>query len=204
MPRHIVCLTFDHDHMSGFIARGLTTPTYISRGEYDIVVIPRLVALLARYDIKATFFTPGHTIDSTPAGGDALRRGRPRARPSRLDPPPAGQPVARGGGRGDRPRQRLDQARQRPARARLPLAGLGPLAPFDRAAAEARHQVRQLADGPRLRLLLRPPGRHRRAQEAVRARPRDGAGRDADQLVARRLPALRIHAQSQRLDPGRA
>src|SRR3982074_1640688 len=67
MKRHIVCLTFDHDHLSGFIARGLTTPTAISRGEYDVVVIPRLVALLARYDIKATFFTPGHTIDSTPA-----------------------------------------------------------------------------------------------------------------------------------------
>ena len=66
MSRYIVCLTFDHDHLSGFIARGLTSPTAISRGEYDIVVIPRLVALLARYDIKATFFTPGHTIDSTP------------------------------------------------------------------------------------------------------------------------------------------
>ena len=37
----------------------MTTPTYISRGEYDMVVIPRLVALLGRYDIKATFFTPG-------------------------------------------------------------------------------------------------------------------------------------------------
>ncbi len=66
MTRHIVCLTFDHDHMSGFIARGMTTPTAISRGEYDMVVIPRLVALLKRYGIKATFFTPGHTIDSTP------------------------------------------------------------------------------------------------------------------------------------------
>ena len=66
MKRHIVCLTFDHDHLSGFIARGLTSPTAISRGEYDMVVIPRLVALLKRYDIKATFFTPGHTIDSTP------------------------------------------------------------------------------------------------------------------------------------------
>jgi peptidoglycan/xylan/chitin deacetylase (PgdA/CDA1 family) len=52
--------------MSGFIARGLTTPTAISRGEYDMVVIPRLVALLEKYDIKATFFTPGHTIDTTP------------------------------------------------------------------------------------------------------------------------------------------
>jgi peptidoglycan/xylan/chitin deacetylase (PgdA/CDA1 family) len=48
------------------IARGLTTPTAISRGEYDVVVIPRLVALLERYGIKGTFFTPGHTIDSTP------------------------------------------------------------------------------------------------------------------------------------------
>jgi peptidoglycan/xylan/chitin deacetylase (PgdA/CDA1 family) len=66
MARHIVCLTFDHDHMSGFIARGLTTPTAISRGEYDIVVIPRLVTLLKKYNIRATFFTPGHTIDSTP------------------------------------------------------------------------------------------------------------------------------------------
>ena len=67
MPRHIVCLTFDHDHVSGLIARGMTSPTAISRGEYDIVVIPRLVALLERYGIKATFFTPGPTIDSTPA-----------------------------------------------------------------------------------------------------------------------------------------
>ncbi|TAJ89869.1 polysaccharide deacetylase [Reyranella sp.] len=67
MPRHIVCLTFDHDHVSGLIARGMTSPTAISRGEYDIVVIPRLVALMNRYGIKATFFTPGHTIDSTPA-----------------------------------------------------------------------------------------------------------------------------------------
>lgn len=67
MSRHIVCLTFDHDHVSGLIARGMTSPTAISRGEYDIVVIPRLVALLERYEIKATFFTPGHTIDSTPA-----------------------------------------------------------------------------------------------------------------------------------------
>ena len=48
MPRHIVCITFDHDHLSGFIARGLTSPTAISRGEYDMVVIPRLMTLLAR------------------------------------------------------------------------------------------------------------------------------------------------------------
>ncbi len=67
MRKHIVCLTFDHDHMSGFIARGMTTPTAISRGEYDTIVIPRLVELLGRYGVPATFFTPGHTIDSSPA-----------------------------------------------------------------------------------------------------------------------------------------
>ena len=33
MPRHIVCLTFDFDTQSGFIARGMTTPTPLSRGE---------------------------------------------------------------------------------------------------------------------------------------------------------------------------
>ena len=66
MSRHIVCLTFDHDHMSGFIARGLTSPTVISRGEYDMVVIPRLVTLMKKYGIKGTFFTPGHTIDTSP------------------------------------------------------------------------------------------------------------------------------------------
>ena len=97
MPRHIVCLTFDHDHLSGFIARGLTSPTAISRGEYDMVVIPRLMTLLARYGIKGTFFTPGHTIDSTP---EAVTH-------------------ARGGGRGDRPRQRVDQADQRTDGSRL-------------------------------------------------------------------------------------
>src|SRR3954471_4884867 len=66
MPRHIVCRPLHQKHLSGFIARGRASPTAISRGEYDIVVIPRLVALLKRHGIKATFFTPGHTIDSTP------------------------------------------------------------------------------------------------------------------------------------------
>ena len=70
MRRHIACLTFDHDHMSrSFSAsRGMTSPTAISRGECDLVAIPRIVELLKRYDIKATFFTPGHTIESATAG----------------------------------------------------------------------------------------------------------------------------------------
>ena len=37
MPRHIVCLTFDFDTQSGFIARGMTTPTPLSRGEFGAI-----------------------------------------------------------------------------------------------------------------------------------------------------------------------
>ena len=89
MPRHIVCLTFDHDHMSGFIARGMTSPTAISRGEYDMVVIPRLVALLAATTSRRRSSRPATRSTARPQAVDALCRGRPRARPSRLDPSPA-------------------------------------------------------------------------------------------------------------------
>ena len=67
MSRHIVCLTFDFDVMTGFIARGMTTPTPISRGEFGLVAIPRILGLLRRYEIRATFFVPGVVIDMYPA-----------------------------------------------------------------------------------------------------------------------------------------
>ena len=64
MPTHIVCLTYDFDAMSGFIARGLTSPTPISRGEFGAVAAPRILELLARQRIRATWFVPGHTIET--------------------------------------------------------------------------------------------------------------------------------------------
>jgi peptidoglycan-N-acetylglucosamine deacetylase len=65
--RHIVCLTFDFDAISGFIARGQTSPSWISRGEYGPRVgMPRLIALLKKYRIKSTWFVPGHTIETYP------------------------------------------------------------------------------------------------------------------------------------------
>jgi len=67
MARHIVCLTFDFDAMSGFIARGMTTPTPISRGEFGVVASERILALLRRYEIPTTWFIPGHTIETYPA-----------------------------------------------------------------------------------------------------------------------------------------
>ena len=66
MPRHLVCLTFDFDVVSGFMARGMTTPTPMSRGEFGLVGARRILALLKTYDIKATWFVPGHTLESFP------------------------------------------------------------------------------------------------------------------------------------------
>jgi peptidoglycan/xylan/chitin deacetylase (PgdA/CDA1 family) len=66
MPRHIACLTFDHDNISHFVARDTVSPTLISRGEFGIVAIPRILVLLAKYEIRGSFFTPGHTIESYP------------------------------------------------------------------------------------------------------------------------------------------
>ena len=65
MKRHIVCLTFDFDAISGFIARGQTSPSWISRGEFGPRAgAPRLLALLKKYGIKSTWFVPGHTIET--------------------------------------------------------------------------------------------------------------------------------------------
>lgn len=67
MGRHIVCLTFDFDALSGFIARGMTSPTPVSRGEFGpAVAAPRLLALLRSHGIPTTWFIPGHTLESFP------------------------------------------------------------------------------------------------------------------------------------------
>src|SRR5436190_1456639 len=72
MPRHLVCVTFDFDTMYGLIARGLTTPNFVSRGEFGAVAVPRILALLRKYGIKATFFIPGFTIETYPAQSAAI------------------------------------------------------------------------------------------------------------------------------------
>ena len=66
MAKHIVCLTFDFDVMSGHIARGLTTPTPISRGEFGVVGASRILSLLQIQKIPTTWFIPGFTIETYP------------------------------------------------------------------------------------------------------------------------------------------
>lgn len=66
MPRHIACITFDFDAMSGMIARGLTSATPVSRGEFGAAAVPRLLALLKNYGLRTTWFVPGFTIETYP------------------------------------------------------------------------------------------------------------------------------------------
>jgi peptidoglycan/xylan/chitin deacetylase (PgdA/CDA1 family) len=71
MPRHIACLTFDFDVWSGWTARGLATPTPVSRGEFGLVGAERILALLARHGLRSTWCIPGVVIDTHE---DACRR----------------------------------------------------------------------------------------------------------------------------------
>jgi peptidoglycan-N-acetylglucosamine deacetylase len=92
VPRHIVCLTFDFDTQSGFIARGMTTPTPLSRGEFGLVGAARILRLLRSFGIRATWFVPGFTIESHPrACEDVVRDGHEVAHHSWAHIPPAQQ-----------------------------------------------------------------------------------------------------------------
>ncbi|MFO1351390.1 MAG: polysaccharide deacetylase [Gammaproteobacteria bacterium] len=71
MARHIVCLSFDFDAMSGWIARGMTTPTPISRGEFGAIGAERVLGLLEKYRLPSTWFIPGVVIGTYP---DICRR----------------------------------------------------------------------------------------------------------------------------------
>lgn len=75
MPRHIVCLSFDFDTQSGFIARGMTTPTSLSRGEFGAVASRRILDFLKSRGIKTTWFIPGFTIESWPSECNAVVAG---------------------------------------------------------------------------------------------------------------------------------
>lgn len=66
MTHHLVCLSFDFDTSAGMIARGLTTPTPVSRGEFGAVAAPRILKLLERRGLPSTWFVPGYTAATYP------------------------------------------------------------------------------------------------------------------------------------------
>ncbi len=73
MGEATVCLTFDFDAISvGAGMLGLTTPAAVSRGEFSgRVAAPRVLDVLKREGVSATFFVPGITLETWP---DLCRR----------------------------------------------------------------------------------------------------------------------------------
>jgi peptidoglycan/xylan/chitin deacetylase (PgdA/CDA1 family) len=73
MPTSTVCLTFDFDALSVWFGYERTTPAMLARGEYGARVgVPRILELLDRHALRATFFVPGHTVESFPRETESI------------------------------------------------------------------------------------------------------------------------------------
>ena len=77
MAKSTVCLSFDFDAMSVWLAYDRVTPAMLYRGEYGARVgVPRVLDFLDAHGIPATFFVPGHTVESFPRETESvLQRG---------------------------------------------------------------------------------------------------------------------------------
>ncbi len=65
--RCAVALSFDSDHETLTLRTGATSPGKLSQGEYGArVAVPRILALLKRHEIPATFFVPAVTATLYP------------------------------------------------------------------------------------------------------------------------------------------
>ncbi len=62
----LVCISFDFDAMSGFISRGMTSPSPISRGEFGPAAAPRILDMLRQHKVRSTWCIPGHTLETYP------------------------------------------------------------------------------------------------------------------------------------------
>jgi peptidoglycan/xylan/chitin deacetylase (PgdA/CDA1 family) len=68
-----VCLTFDFDAICIWIGpRASTSPSAISRGEFAAVGVERILKVLRERKIPATFFIPGHTVETYPGSVHAI------------------------------------------------------------------------------------------------------------------------------------
>lgn len=69
-----IALTFDYDAFSVWIGTfGATSPSMVSRGEFGAIAVRRILKLLDDYEIKSTFFIPGHTVLAFPDTVVAIR-----------------------------------------------------------------------------------------------------------------------------------
>lgn len=70
-----VCLTFDFDAQTIWFRKDRQSPSVLSRGTYGAkVAIPRLLGLLERNGIKATFFVPGWVAEQHRREVEAIYR----------------------------------------------------------------------------------------------------------------------------------
>ncbi len=67
-----VCLSFDHDNAAAEIARNTASLTAVSRGDFGITAVRRILALLAKQRVPSYWFIPGHTIESYPSCARAV------------------------------------------------------------------------------------------------------------------------------------
>jgi peptidoglycan/xylan/chitin deacetylase (PgdA/CDA1 family) len=74
--RLIVALTFDFDAESWWVGPAkMTSPSAISRGSYGArESVPRVLKLLEKYELHATFFIPGYTAEQHPEEVRAIAR----------------------------------------------------------------------------------------------------------------------------------
>jgi peptidoglycan/xylan/chitin deacetylase (PgdA/CDA1 family) len=68
-----VALSFDFDGETSWLYRGEHSPASMSRGDYGARVgVPRILSLLDRYDVPATFFVPAVNGELHPEAIDAI------------------------------------------------------------------------------------------------------------------------------------
>jgi peptidoglycan/xylan/chitin deacetylase (PgdA/CDA1 family) len=104
--RLAVSLTFDFDAESAWLGSfGVSTPSALSRGAYGANEgVPRILELLKKYELPATFFVPGDTADRHPdvtrtivdAGHEIGHHGYLHEPPNRLDLPAEREMIERG------------------------------------------------------------------------------------------------------------
>ena len=126
MPNSTVCLSFDFDALSVWFGYERTTPAMLARGEYGARVgVPRILSFLAERELPATFFVPGHTVESFPAETRAiLDAGHEVAHHSYAHVDPSGQTPAEERADMERALATLDRIGVRPLGFRSPSADL--------------------------------------------------------------------------------